>query len=161
MSARAETLAERFEQVNAELLEVVEPLDEADWFRTCPGERATVAAVVSHVGGSYRAIGSWVQAVANGEELPALTREAIDEGNRRHAERHARRPKEEALAALRANAAVAAAMVRALDDAQLDRTAHVPQFDRSMSAYQLVEEVLIGHPLNHLASIRATLASHA
>lgn len=154
---RSEALARRFEQVNTELLELVEPLDDARWFAICSGEQATVAAVVSHVGGSYRAIGSWVRAVAAGEDPPVFTRAAIDEGNARHAERYAQRPKDEALAAFRTNAAAATEYVRGLSDEELERSAYLTQFDRTLSTFALVDEILIGHPQGHLQSIRETL----
>src|SRR5262245_16757162 len=158
MNERADQLAVRFEEVNTELLTVIEPLDDEGWFMVCTGEQATIAAVVSHVAGSYRAIGSWISAVAAGEEPMAITRAAIDEGNARHAERHAARPKDEALAALRTNAAAAAAIVRGLDDDGLGKSAFLTQFDRTMTTYELVDEILIGHPSEHLASIRSNLA---
>jgi uncharacterized damage-inducible protein DinB len=158
-SERAGELANRFERINDELLAVVEPLDETQWFACCEGEQATIAAVVSHVGGSYRAISGWIRAVATGDSVPVITREMIDEGNARHAARHARRPKDEALAALRANAVGASEMVRGLSDEELDRAAFLTQFNRTLSAYQLVDEILIGHPLGHLASIRETIAA--
>ena len=54
---------------------------------------------------------------------------------------------------------VAARLVRELDDDQLDRKGAF--FEREISAGQVVERVLIGHPRQHLASIRAALGQPA
>ncbi|RIK47011.1 MAG: hypothetical protein DCC58_01285 [Chloroflexi bacterium] len=157
-SQRAASYAQRFSEINADVLATIEPLDDAQWFALCKAEQATVAAVVSHVAGSYRAIGGWIAAVAAGETPPPVTREMIDAGNARHAERHAQRPKAEALDAVRTNAAATAAMVRGLGDEQLARSAYLQQFGRSMTVAELIEDVLLQHVVEHLGSIRATLA---
>lgn len=157
MGARTEELAGRFEAVNADLLALVEPLSDEHWFSTCDDEGATIAAVVSHVGGSYRAIGTWIGSVASGEETPSITRAEINAGNERLFDRHARRPKDEALDAYRRNAAAAAERVRALTDDELTRSRFLPHFDRTFTVDELVEQVLIGHPTGHLASLRKTL----
>ena len=152
--ARAESLAARFEQVNAEVIATVEGLTEAQWAATTPEERWTVAVTAHHVATAYPPITRIVEKVIAGGTLPNF-REGLDERNQRHAQEFATCDRQETLALLRDNGARAAAFLRGLDDAQLERSAEL--FGCLWSASDVVERILLGHPRNHLASIqRAT-----
>ena len=54
-------------------------------------------------------------------------------------------------------AAAAAAAVRGLSDAELDRSATVLEGMPAMTAQQIVENILINHIDDHLGSIRKSL----
>lgn len=161
MSERAAALAGRFEQLSADVIATVEGCSEADWQRTCSEEGWSVNVVAHHIATTWGPINGLVQGIANGAELPAVTPAMIDENNARHASAGSYR-REETLALLRQEAETIARGVRGLSDAQLERTASMALTGgNDVSAAQMVELALIGHPTGHLASIKAALGKNA
>jgi hypothetical protein len=79
--------------------------------------------------------------------------------NAQHAKEHAQCTKAETLELHKKNAAAAAAVVRALSDAELDRSGSVLVGVPPMSTQQAVESILIGHVNEHLGSIRAAVGA--
>ncbi len=152
MGERAQKLAERFEQANNDVIAAVERCSPSEWRSQCVNEGRSVGVMAHHIGGGHTAITQLMQAIANGQPLPPLTPEMLDQSNAQHAAQFANCTKDEALALLREGGAHAAGAVRGLSDEQLDRTATV--FGMPMSAQQFIENVLIGHPQGHLQSIR-------
>jgi len=158
MSARAEELARRFEQANNDLVKAVQGCSNEQWGKTCTGERWSVGVTAHHVASSYGPITGFVQALANGTPMPPLTAEMLDHSNAEHARQFAHCTKEETVGLLQSGAKAAAAAVRGLSDEQLDKGAELALMGgKRVSAAQLVELALIGHPTSHLASIRAAL----
>jgi uncharacterized protein (TIGR03083 family) len=152
MSDRARALADRFEQANRELVATVERLSDAQWKAKTAGEGWPVGVVAHHVAGGHAGIAGLVQKIANGESFPMPD---LDRMNAEHAAQYAHATKAETLALLRQNAAAAAATVRSLSDAQLDRVGG----PRAMSAEQTIERILIGHIHDHHGSIRKTIGA--
>ena len=156
MGARAEALAKRFEEANGAVIAEVEGCSDTHWRATTKAEGWSVAATAHHIGGGHEPIAGIVQAIATGQPLPGLTWEMINQGNAEHAKQFANCAKPEALELLRKSGAAAAGIVRGLSDEQLDRTATIELMGgASVSAQQFVEMVLLGHPQEHLESIRA------
>ncbi len=156
---RAAALADQYTQATATLLAFVEPATEEQWRTFCINERRTVAVLVHHLAGTAEFIPTLIARVAQGEPLPPLTSEMIDHNNARHAETHAQVGPAETLALLRQNSSVTADFIRSLTDTQLDRTASVAIINLpAVSAGQMVEFLLIGHTLGHLASIQSAIA---
>jgi hypothetical protein len=81
----------------------------------------------------------------------------IHQGNATHAAQFAHCTKVETLGLLRQNGAAAAAIVRGLGEAELDRTATLPL--GTMSASQAIERILIGHVHDHHGSIRKAIGA--
>jgi hypothetical protein len=159
MSERAEWLAAKFEQATKDLAELLAPCSEQDWQKRCPDEERPVGVVAHHVAGGLHAQVGWLQMVANGQPLPPITAEQIDETNAIHAINHAHHTKEETLATLQRNSAEAATVIRGLTDEQLDRRGWMPLFgDQPLSAEEVVRFVMIRHVIVHTRSIRAALA---
>jgi hypothetical protein len=156
MSERARALAERLEQANAEFIATVEGLSDEEWTSHCTAENCTVAALACHVGGGYRfQVGSLLKPIAEGVGIPPFTRDVIDKGNVDYLAKNAARPKTEAVATLREQGTRAATYVRGLTDEQLDRSGALPLFGGArFTAEGVVENVMIGHVSQHLASIR-------
>ena len=159
MSERAQALAERVAAANAEFITSIEELTDAQWAAHCPNENCTVAALACHVGGGYRfQVGSLLKPIAEGGEIPNYPREAIDKGNVDYLAKNANRPKDEAIAMLREQGRRAADYVRGLSDEQLERSGPLPLFGGAvLTAEAVIENVLIGHAREHLASIRAAV----
>lgn len=159
MSGRAEELALRFEQANGELMKVVESCSDEQWRKTCSGERWTVGVTAHHVAAAYEPIAGMVEGVATGQPVQLPTAEMLDAGNAEHARQFAGCTKAETLELLRRNGQALAKTVRGLSDEQLAglRRREVEIAGQRVSAAQLVEMGVIGHPTSHLESIRAAL----
>jgi uncharacterized protein (TIGR03083 family) len=154
MSERARTLANQFEHENRELIATVERLSDAQWKAKTAGEGWSVGVVAHHVAGGHQGVAGLVQKIANGESF-SFDMAMVHKGNAEHAVQFARVTKAETLALLRQNGAAAAATVRGLDDAQLDRVGG----SMGMTAAQAIERILIGHVQDHHGSIREAIGA--
>lgn len=157
MSARAETLAKQFEAKATEMTSTLEKLSDADWKKTT-AEKWTVGVTAHHAAGAHEPIAGIVTAVANGKAMPPFTMEMLNEGNAKHAVEFANCTRAETLALHKKGVATAAAAVRALSDAQLDRSGAPLVGVPAMTAQQMVEGILINHIEEHLGSIKKTVA---
>ena len=156
MSARAESLATQFEARVTDMTETIEKLTEADWKKVTSAEKWTVGVTAHHVAGAHEGIAGIIRAVAAGQSMPHFTMAMLDEMNAAHAREHADCTRAETLALHKKNAAAAAALVRGLSDAELDKSGTVLTGMPAMTTQQIVEGILINHVSEHLASIRAT-----
>ena len=157
MGARAEMLAKQFEAKASELTGVIEKLSDADWKKVTAAEKWPVGVTAHHVAGAHEPISGMAKAVAAGQTLPPFTMAMLDEMNAKHAKDFAGCTKAETLALHQKGVAGAAAMVRGLSDAELDRTGTLLTGMPAMTVQQIVEGVLINHVNEHLGSIRATI----
>jgi uncharacterized damage-inducible protein DinB len=160
MGQRSNELADRFEKANNAVIAAVERCSDEQWKKTCSEEGWSVAVTAHHVGVSHEGIAGLVNLVATGKPTPPITMEMIDAGNAEHARASANCTKEETLALLREKGKAAAEMLRGFSDGQLDRTAPLTVAGGAeMSAEQIINRILIGHPENHLESIKQATAS--
>ena len=157
MSERATALADQLQRVNDDLIATIERCSDEQWKNACAGETWSVGVTAHHVASTHGGVSQLVRMVANGEPLPPITMDMIHQQNEQHAREHANCTREETVALARENGAAAVAIVRGLDDEQLNRSARV--LDGDMTAGAIVEHILIGHVDGHLQSIRAALES--
>lgn len=157
MSARAETLAKQFETQAAEMTATIDKLTDADWKRVTAAEKWSVGVTAHHVAGAHEAIAGLVKTISTGQSVPNFTMAMLDEMNAKHAREFASCTKAETLALHKTGVAAAAAIVRGLSDAELDRSGTLITGMPVMTAQQVVEGVLINHIKEHLGSIRATV----
>jgi uncharacterized damage-inducible protein DinB len=158
MSERARALAERFEQANNKLIAAVNQCSDEQWRANCQELGWSVAVTAHHVGAGHAVIADLASKVANGEELPPITMEMLDQMNAQHAQEHASCTKEETLAMLRDGGSAAAQAVRGLDDEQLGRSGALLVDMPPMTTEQVIENILIGHPRQHLENIRGAMS---
>jgi hypothetical protein len=156
MGARAEELAKKFEASCGEMNRVVEGLSDADWKKVTTAEKWPIGVVAHHVAQGHTNISGLIQVVAKGQPAPHLTMDMIHANNAKHAQEQAGVTKAETLVALKTGSAKAAAIVRGLSDAELDRSGKVLVEAPAMTAAQAIEGILINHVNEHLGSIRAT-----
>ena len=156
MSARAESLAKQFETRVTEMTETLEKLTDADW-KKLTAEKWAVGVTAHHVAGSHEGISGIIKAVSAGQAMPNFTMAMIDEMNATHAREHANCTRAETLALHKKNTAAAAALVRGLSDAALDKSGTVLHGMPAMTTQQIVEGILINHLNEHLANIRAAV----
>jgi hypothetical protein len=157
MSARAEALAKQFEAKAAEMTATIEKLSDADWKKPTAGEKWSVGVTAHHAAGAHEGILNIVKAVSTGQAMPHFTMAMLDEMNAKHAAENANCSKADTLALHKKGVAAAAAAVRALSDAQLDKSGTVLAGMPAMTTQQIVEGILINHVNEHLTSIRATV----
>jgi hypothetical protein len=162
MGARAEALADQFEQANQAVIDCVLGDHHGDFSVSCPAEGWTAAALGGHIGSGHIGIlNGLIKPAVNGEEIPPFTMSDFDEGNAKFASENSAMPLDQIVAQLRDNGAVAADYVRSLSDEDLDRTTSMPMMgEHPVTAQQLIEWVLIGHTREHGQSLRSGLGLH-
>jgi mycothiol maleylpyruvate isomerase-like protein len=125
MRTKGEVFAEQFEAKAEEATAFLEMLTAADWTKTTAAEKWTVAATAHHVASSYEPITHIIKTIAAGQPLPHFTRQMLDEMNAQHAKEFADCTRQETIALHQTGAAIAAAAVRGLSDAELAKTGTV------------------------------------
>ena len=157
MGARAESLAKQFEAKAAEMTETIKKLSDADWKKTTAAEKWSVGVTAHHVAGGHEGILGIVKTLAAGQSIPNFTMDMLHEMNAKHAKEQANCTKAETLALHEKGAAAAAATLRALSDAELDRKGTVFAGMPAMTTQQAIEGILINHINDHMGSIRKTV----
>ena len=156
MNVRANELASQFQRANDDVIAFVSSCDDTTWNMPCEGEGWSIGGVAAHIADGHRSIVGWVRDIVAGRPI-TVTRDELNQANAARAAANATRSREEILAALRARGAAAVESVRALSDDELARTgAFGVAGGAAFSAEQLIERTLTGHPLRHLASMRAS-----
>jgi Mycothiol maleylpyruvate isomerase N-terminal domain len=157
MGAKSEALAKQYEAKVQEATGILEGISEADWKKTTAAEKWTVGVVAHHVAGGHEGIAGIIKTVAGGQSIPNFTLDALHEMNAKHAHEFANVGKAETIALHKKNAAAAAAVVRGLSDADLDRSGTVLSGMPAMSVEQIVTNILINHVDEHVRNIRTAV----
>jgi DinB family protein len=159
MGARAESLAKKYETKAAELTATIQKLSDADWKKVTTAEKWPVGVTAHHVAGAHEPISGIVKTIASGQSIPNFTPGMLDEMNAKHAKDFAGCSKVETLALHEKGVKAAAAVVRSLGDADLDKSGTVLTGMPAMTAHQVVEGILISHIDEHMGSIRKTVGA--
>jgi len=155
MSQRAKELSEHFMKFNNEIIAFVEKCSDKSWEKVCPGEKWPVGVIARHIAaGHYSAFGL-AKMIVDGKQLPELTQETIDQGNAQHAKKHANCTKDEVLGILREKGISIAEYVAGLDDADLDRTSNLAVAGGTISAQQVIENIIIFSGTEHLTNMKS------
>jgi len=158
MSRRSEALAARLEAGAKDLATFATGLSEAEWQTRIPHDGRKVGVVVHHVAVVYPIEIHLAQLLASGKPVIGVDWSAIHAMNRDHATENDGVTKEAALTLLANNSAAAAAAIRALTDAELDRAAPVSlNSDAPLTCQFMLEDHAVRHSYHHLAGIRAAL----
>jgi hypothetical protein len=157
MGAQGEVLAGKVELAADQLISAIEGCPDGLWTATTAAEGWSVAATSHHAADGFDTTSQFVMAVAKGLPVPALTRDMIDGGNAKHAQEFAACSKSETIELARTASAKAAATLRGLSDEELARTVAMPLLgEQPLTATQLAEYLVIGHPIGHVESVHAT-----
>jgi hypothetical protein len=98
------------------------------------------------------------QKLAAGKPISGVSWDDVHALNAGHAKEHEAVTKEAALELLERNSAVAAAAIRSLDDAELDRAGTVSlNADAPLTCQFFLEDHAVRHSYHHFARIRAAL----
>jgi len=155
---RSQALAERLEQGARALATLAGGLTDAQWQTRIPKDGRKVGVVVHHVATMYPLEIQLAQALAGGQAIEGVTWDAVNDINAKHAAEHDGVTKEAALDLLRRNSAAAAAAIRALSDAELDKAAPVSlNSDAPLTCQFFIEDHALRHSFHHLAKIRGAI----
>ena len=160
MSIRTETLAQRLEANAQKLAEFAAGLTPEQWRTPMPHDGRTMGVIVHHVASIYPLEIELAQSVAAGTTMVGVTWDAVANVNAGHAKENQAATKDKTLALLRENSAKAAAAIRAMSDADLDRA--VPQSlygDAELTCQFFLEDHAIRHAIHHLVKIKNALGA--
>jgi hypothetical protein len=162
MGTRAEALAAQLEQINEQCIEAVATAN-GNLGAICPAEGWTAAALGAHIAGGHTGIiEALIKPVVEGREVAPFKLSDFDEPNAKSSAENAAMPHEQVMAMLHEHGENAVAYLRSLSDEDLDRTAMLSTMgDQPVSAQQLIEWVLIGHPAEHGQSLKQGLGASA
>jgi hypothetical protein len=159
LGKRAQMLANQYEQMNEELIAVVEQCWAEQWRAVCVDENWPVGVTAHHVA-VMAGLDVVLSVVARGEPWPAISMDIVHQGNARHALEHTNCTRDETTELLRRNCKAAATLIKGFDDEQLDRAWPALWRENALlSIAQCVEDHLIGHIHEHVASIPAAISS--
>ena len=161
MDTPASDLTTRYAQVLDGVITAVEPLDAASLRRLCPAEQCTVAALACHIAAVHGAAAGFVRAIVAGDVLPPLTMEDIDRNNAANAAGNVARGKGEVIARLQAGGEAMTTELRGLRADDLARTAPFTLVGGEVSVQSLVEQAVLAHTEQHLASLQAAVGTEA
>jgi hypothetical protein len=158
VSGRARALAERLERGADALATLAMNLSDAQWRTAIPHDGRTVGVIVHHVASVYPIEIELAQLLAAGKPMEGVTMNDVHAMNATHAREHAAVAPVVAVELLRQNSRAAAAAIRALSDAELDRANTASLYAGAPVTTQFVlEDHAVRHSYHHLARIRATL----
>ena len=158
MSKRSYELARRLELGALALEAFAGSLTESEWQSRIPGDGRKIGVVVHHVASVYPIEIELAQALAKGHAIVGVTGEVVNKMNAAHAQEFDAVTKDETIALLKKNAAVAAAAIRAFSDEELDSAAPVSlNANAPLTCQFIVEDHAVRHSYHHLARIRAAL----
>lgn len=158
MSTRSNALADRLEQGAGALADLAGRLSDAQWRTPVPGDGRMVGVIVHHVASVYPIEVQLAQSVAAGKAVTGVTMTDIHAMNAKHAAENATVTRDAAVALLRQNSQTAAAAIRALSDAELDRAAPVSlYFDAPLTSQFVLEDHAVRHSFHHLGRIQGAL----
>jgi uncharacterized damage-inducible protein DinB len=149
----AEAMAAELNVVNAKVMAACEATSVEEWGAAVWEDGSPAAAVFNHIAEAYDLVSEWALQIADGELPPQLTMEQINRHNKRSAAESATAGKQEILEALDQKAAVAAARIRPLTEAQLAIVAPLPFMGGETNAERLIQLALIKHAQGHLDAI--------
>jgi Mycothiol maleylpyruvate isomerase N-terminal domain len=158
MGAKTEALATQFDTKARDAVAMLERLNDADWKKVTAAERWTVGVTAHHLAGALDAVAGIVTGIVSGAPSRGnLTRAMLDEMNAQHAKEQAGCTRPETITLFQKGAATASAVVRGLNDDQLEKRGTVFSDAPPMTAEQLITLGLLGHIDEHMASIRKTV----
>ena len=159
MSTRIDRYLTQFRAANDAMIELVAACDDEGWQRQSTSEGWTVAAVAHHVAVRYGVVAEMFSCLIDaGADILQMSPEELHAENASHAQEYATVGRSETLDLLHNNGDLFVRSLQRIDsDAFLDHTAEIFNGNELSVAY-LIQDVVIGHCVNHADSIRATIA---
>jgi hypothetical protein len=156
MSKRSEALAERLEVGALALAQFARGLTNEQWQTRVPHDGRTIGVIVHHVATMYPLEIRLALLLSGGQPVTGVTWDDVARLNAAHAMEFANVTREAALELLDRNSRSAAAAIRALSDAELDRAAPISlNADAPLTCQFMLEDHAVRHSYHHLAKIKA------
>jgi hypothetical protein len=157
MGARGEAYAKELRKVTDELSRTIESMSDTAWQTKTGPENWPAGVAAHHVAGSTAQVAGLVQMIAQGQPLPPITQEMLNDANAQHATQFAGCTKADTLELLEKNTKDAEQLLRGLSDEQVEKTASI--FGQTINNQWMIENILIHHVTDHGASIAAVARS--
>jgi ribosomal protein L29 len=155
---RSNLLAERLEQGAQALATLASGLSDAEWQTRVPHDGRKIGVMVHHVGNMYPLEMQVSRLLAAGKPVQGVTVDVIAEINAKHARELDGVTKDAAITFVRKNSAAAAAEIRGLTDAELDRAATISyNADAPLTCQFWLEDHPVRHSYHHLARMKTAL----
>jgi hypothetical protein len=158
-SERGAEMADDFGAANADAVAFARGCSEDEWAAAVPGEDWSVGVVLHHIAEGHGQTVRWLRAMSSGHGVPD-TAEDIDRANAAHAVRAASVGPAETVALLEERGAELEALLRQLDDEELDRSAPFGPAGGHVFASAELAPVAARHTREHLAHARSAVRSH-
>jgi hypothetical protein len=155
-SERGAVLADDFAAANAEVIAFARSCSQVEWRTSVAGEDWPVGIVLHHIAEGHGQASRWLQAMSSGEGVPD-TAEDIDRANAAHAVRAESVDPVETVALLEIRGRELEALLRRLDDEQLDRSAPFCPAGGQVFPCADLAPVTTRHAREHLAHARRAL----
>lgn len=157
MTEQARSLARRFEKANDQLMTLVEQCSNDEWRTTAEDDKRNVGVVAHHLASSYSTQSDLIEAMAAGQDVPAIDWDMIHGMNAEHAEQHTRPDQQTTLDLLRRNGQTVKQCIGKLNDTELQSTWDIPFVDeeRPVTTQRFIEQAIIDHIDLHRRSIEA------
>jgi hypothetical protein len=152
---QSDMLVNEFQSACSELRATIAGVPDDKWLAATLGDGRQVNVVGHHAASAHHYIADMLQAMANGQK-PSMGMEEIHAGNADHARQFAACSKSETLEQHDQGAVYATAILKHLTEEQLAKHNEF-LLGMPMTVEQAVQGVLIGHPREHAATIRAAL----
>lgn len=157
---RAAALAERLEQGANALIAFAGELTPAQWLTRVPKDGRKVGVIIHHVASVYPVEIHLAQTLASGQPVVGVTMDNVHDMNAGHAKDNDAVTPSQAIELLRLNSAAAAAAIRAMSDADLDRAATASLYaDAPITTQFMLEDHAVRHSYHHLAKLRDVVRS--
>lgn len=157
-TSSAADLAKTFDALQEEAAALVAGCSEQQWQQTTLAENWTVAATAHHLAAVQQAfVGIVEQFAASNTYSPNMDMDDVHRSNAEHAREFAAADRDETLGILESSGAEMGALIRGLDDEDLDRLGGTFG-DNDLTVGQFIEYVVIGHAREHTTSMQQTLA---
>ena len=159
MGEQAKALAEKLKAFNAEVMDFVEKLTDADRLRIGK-EDWTLVATALHIGaGHYPTVQERIRMIVEGEALPLVTMEQIVKMANDSAAEHAECSRGDVLEALRENGDALAAYVAGLEDEDLEKKGYFATAGKDLSARKFIEAAIFMSAGEHLTNMKAAVGA--
>ena len=155
---RSHALAQRLEDGARALATLASALTDTEWQNRLPKDGRKIGVLVHHVASVYPIEIQLAQTLAAGKPVTGVTWDNVHEMNAGHAVEFDAISKAATLDLLLRNSNAAAAAIRALSDAELDRAAPASLYsDAPITCQFMLEDHAVRHSYHHLARIRAAV----
>jgi len=150
----ASQLADEYDGIMVQVIELAESCSDEDWQVSCPTEERTVGVVFDHIAKGNPQVVLWVNEFLAGRPVP-LTSEELNARNADHARGASHRPRAETVQELRDGSKTTSKAIRSLTEPQLRQTQEFAWAGPQEVAW--VASTAMRHPRAHLKSIREAL----